>query len=287
MLLPAGLIALALATIVSADDNAVSVSTLDFKNRFQQSGIVPEVIAALDPSVSFYVSYRAAADGHTELLVPGSSLTIAEAGVPLEFSVENLNNATNITAQTRYLIYLVCCQTQESQSDAQTEQLDADAPARDNPSARNLRHYLAGNYTLSPAMSSVLTTAQRLAVSPQVFFPFTPFTQPNPQPNTGIHRFIYALYVQPARFNTVGFESVGMEQETANWNLSRWRTQLGLGPAIGATFFTIDTTANGGQGVSSNGTSVLTPGAAAGLRASLHTVGLAVVMAVLGFVTLF
>jgi len=99
--------ALALATVVMADDNAVSVSTLDFKNRFQQSGIVPEVIAALDPSVSFYAGFRAA-DGHSELLVPGVSLTLAEASQPIEFSVENLQNATNITAQTRYLIYLVC-----------------------------------------------------------------------------------------------------------------------------------------------------------------------------------
>jgi hypothetical protein len=102
----AGLLALALALGVSADDNAVSVSTLDFKNRFVQSGIVPEVIAALDPSVSFYASYRAA-DGHNELLVPGSSLSVSEATMPFEFSVENLNNATNITAQTRFLIYLV------------------------------------------------------------------------------------------------------------------------------------------------------------------------------------
>ena len=107
MLLPAGLVTLALATLVSADDNAVSVSTLDFKNRFQQSGIVPEVIAALDPSVSFYASYMAA-DGHTELLVPGSSLTVNEARQPpVEFSVENIQNATGINQQTRYLIYLV------------------------------------------------------------------------------------------------------------------------------------------------------------------------------------
>ena len=102
-----GLVALTLASAVLADDLAVSVSTADFKARFVQSGIVPEVIAALDPSVSFYASYRAA-DGHSELLVPGSSLTVAEAGgAPLEFSVENLSNATSVNSQTRFLIYLV------------------------------------------------------------------------------------------------------------------------------------------------------------------------------------
>jgi len=102
------LVALALATVAVADDNAVSVSTLDFKNLFQQSGIVPDVIAALDPAVSFYAGFRSAADGHSELLTPGVSLTVTEASLPIEFSVENLGNATNVTAQSRFLIYLVC-----------------------------------------------------------------------------------------------------------------------------------------------------------------------------------
>lgn len=99
---------LTLASVVLADDHlASSVGTLDFKNRFVESGIVPEVIAALDPAVSFYASYKAGEDSHDELLTPGSSLTATEATMPFEFSVENLNNATNITAQTRFLIYLV------------------------------------------------------------------------------------------------------------------------------------------------------------------------------------
>ncbi|KAK5655139.1 hypothetical protein OQA88_6038 [Cercophora sp. LCS_1] len=270
MFSPAALVTLALASVALADDNAVSVSTLDFKNRFQQSAIVPEIIAALDPSVSFYVSYRAGTDGHSELLVPGASLTVTEAAqAPLEFSVENLNNATNITAATRYLIYL----------------LDADAPSRNNPNARTLRHYLAGNYTVANVMSSVLPTAQRLTVAPQNFAPHTQFTPPAPLANTGVHRFIYALYTQPPRFNTASFASVGMELETANWNLSRWRGQLGLGPAIGATFFTIDTNSNGGQGFSSNGSAI----AGAGMTAptSMYGVGMAAVMAVFGVTMMF
>ncbi|KAM7200360.1 Phosphatidylethanolamine-binding protein PEBP [Naviculisporaceae sp. PSN 640] len=257
-----------LASSVQADDNARSVSTLDFKNAFVESGIVPEVIAALDPSVSFYVAYTAA-DGHNELLLPGTQLSLSEKGAPTEFSVEGLNNATNVTATSRFLIYL----------------LDADAPARGNPTARNLRHYLAGNYTVTPGSNStLLPTAQKLVVPTVQFDPFTPFVEPDPQPNTGIHRFIYALYTQPAQFNNAGFESVGMEAETANWNLSRWRTQLGLGPAIGATFFTIDTGSNGTDagtnGDSSPGTGNVDNSAgnsgAAGLRASLGLVAFSV-----------
>jgi len=271
-----GLAALALAAVASADDNARSVGTLEFKNLFVESGIVPNVIAALDPSVSFYAGYRSAADGHSELLVPGASLTVSEASLPIEFSVENLGNATGVTQQTRYLIYL----------------LDTDAPSRDNPTSRNLRHYLAGNYTLATnssgiVASDILPTASRLTVAANRFFPFTQFTPPNPQPNTGVHRFIYALYTQPSRFDTVGFESVGMDPATQNWNLSQWRTQLGLGPAIGATFFTIDTGANNGQGTSANRTDFTGTSAASTASVSLFASGLTVAATVLGLMAVF
>lgn len=62
--------------------NANSVSTAEFKSRFEQSGIVPEIIAALDPAVSFYASYKASGD-RDALLVPGSTLTISGmSGIP-------------------------------------------------------------------------------------------------------------------------------------------------------------------------------------------------------------
>lgn len=66
--------------------------------------------------------------------------------------------------------------------------------------------------------------------------------------------------------------------------LSQWRTQLGLGPAIGATFFTIDTGANGGQGTSSNGSAVTGTNAAAGLSGSLFASGLTAAAAALGLI---
>ncbi|KAK3387974.1 phosphatidylethanolamine-binding protein [Podospora didyma] len=262
----AGLLALALAAAAPAmaADNATSLSTLEFKNRFRASGIVPEILpAALDPSVSFYASYVRTGHGN-ELILPGASLTVSEADLPFEFSVENLNNGTNVTANSRFLIYL----------------LDADAPSRNNPTARNLRHYLAGNYTASGTTSQVLSTAQRLTIPTGQFRPFTSFIKPAPTANTGVHRYIFALYTQPARYNNAGFESAGQEASIENWNLTQWRTQLGLGPAIGATYFTIDTGANGGQGTSGN---VPAGNGAAGVAVPVCMAALA---AVLGFAAL-
>ncbi|KAB5513099.1 phosphatidylethanolamine-binding protein [Coniochaeta sp. 2T2.1] len=225
-----------LATHETKGEGAKSLTTAEFKDAFRSSGIVPEILpAALDPSVSFYAAYSSG-DGKAAQIIPGSKLKVQEATFPVEFSVENLQNATNITSSTRYLIYM----------------LDADAPSRSDPSARNFRHYLGGNFTLTGTNSSVLSTAQLLSNRSQ---PFNDFVQPNPGPNTGEHRYILALYVQPPRYNTAGFESAGMSDARMNWNLTQWRTQLGLGPAIGATYFTIETDPNAQSGAAAIGSS--------------------------------
>jgi hypothetical protein len=75
-------VALAVASMARASTidprqlNAQSVPTSEFKARFEQSRIVPEVIAALDPSVSFYAAYKTVNPNFDGLLVPGSTLTI-------------------------------------------------------------------------------------------------------------------------------------------------------------------------------------------------------------------
>jgi hypothetical protein len=80
------------------------------------------------------------------------------------------------------------------------------------------------------------------------------------------------------------------EEEATNvmcdeMQLSRWRTQLGLGPAIGATFFTIDTGINGGQGGNSSGP-LPTGGAPAGVSPSAYGAGLSAIVAIFGLMML-
>lgn len=49
--------------------------------------------------------------------------------------------------------------------------------------------------------------------------PFTEFTNPEPELGTGVHRFLSAIYVQPERFNTEGFETA-MSRQVSNWSVS-------------------------------------------------------------------
>lgn len=196
-------------------------STSEFKSMYNETGIVPEVVANIDPAVSFYFSYKEK-DGDEALQMPGDILTLYKAQqYPFEWVVEGLDNVTDATADTRYLIYIA----------------DVDAPNANNPVDRNFRYYLGGNFTAN-GTSSVLDGASLLTNSSA---PFTEFMGPDLEIGTGAHRFLSALYVQPERWNTEDFSTV-MESNRSRWNLSEWRTQLELGPAIGATVWIINTT---------------------------------------------
>ncbi|CRK29712.1 hypothetical protein BN1723_003589 [Verticillium longisporum] len=196
---------------------ASSVSVQDFGTAFTAGGIVPDVLAAFNPTVAFYASYNTGDGQGAALIAPGTELSTAEAVAPQEFSVEGIANATNVTDSTRFIIVMV----------------GPDAPSRANPTNRSIRHYLAGNFTVGTNVSSVLSTASTLVNSSA---PFTSYGPPAPPAGTGVHRYIYLLYVQPEALN--GSSSLPA--------LVQFRTQAGLGPAIGGTYFTID--AAGGNG---------------------------------------
>ncbi|KAJ2900592.1 hypothetical protein MKZ38_002388 [Zalerion maritima] len=261
---------LVFAPLVSASHPMImSFNVSEFKVAYDDIGIVPEVVAGIDPSCSFYFGYEES-DGDKALMMPGHTISLFEAQqMPFEFSVEGLTNVTNATSLTRYLIYITkemgwrmrwetkyCFQEEMMHNLSSPDvaaghivqpiltnldnerQADVDAPDRSDPTSRNLRHYFGGNFTVD-GTSELLDTAQKLVNSSM---PFTEFVNPDPQIGTGVHRFLSAIYIQPDRFSTEGFETTGMDRARTNWNLSEWRTQLGLGPAIGATVWMVNTT---------------------------------------------
>ncbi|KAH7327303.1 phosphatidylethanolamine-binding protein, partial [Rhexocercosporidium sp. MPI-PUGE-AT-0058] len=190
---------------------------------------------AFNPSVAFYISYQSA-DGDAAILHPGAKLTTAGAGAPFEMSVENIENATNVTASTRYIVYMI----------------GPDVPSRSSPTARNVRHYLAGNLTVSSQNSSVLARASLLSNSSAAT---NEYVAPAPSARTGSHRYVYLLYTQPPALNSKSFASLGFNSSArTRFNLTAFRSLAGLGPSIGGTFFEIDTDANSTSGGSTSGT---------------------------------
>lgn len=70
-----------------------------------------------------------------------------------------------------------------------------------------MRHYLAGNFSLSRSASTLLNTSTVLVNSSASF---GEYSRPAPAAGSGVHRYVYLLYVQPATFNRVGFEAAGL-----------------------------------------------------------------------------
>ena len=65
---------------------------------------------------------------------------------------------------------------------------------------------------------------------------------------------MYLFYVQPPQFNRRSFESAGFNATARQgFNLTQFRSLLGLGPSIGGSFFTIDAGTTGGSGQNGEG----------------------------------
>ncbi|OLN97543.1 OV-16 antigen 1 [Colletotrichum chlorophyti] len=230
-----------------------SVSTSEFRQAFRDAGIVPDVIGAFNPTVPFYAGYSTSG-GNKTLMIPGVRLKMKETKYPFEFSVENLGNARNITRNSRFIIFMI----------------GPDVPTRENPTDRNVRHFLAGNFTVEQTKSEVLSSAIQLKNASAAF---NEYSAPEPKTGSGVHRYVYLLFVQPEKLNKMGFEMFGVDKmNRKNFNLSAFRRQAGLGRPIGGTFFTLDTdkTESGGNG---NGGGKGNPGGNGGSAASIATAG--------------
>ncbi|KAI8220652.1 Lipase 1 [Colletotrichum sp. SAR 10_77] len=217
---------LAAANVAHGDMPPRSMSTSEFHQAFMESGIVPEVMGSFDPMVSFYAGYMAS-DGDKALMMPGSKLKMKEVKMPFEFSVENISMAQNVTRNSRFIVLMI----------------GPDSPSRENPSERNIKHYLAGNFTVEQTKSAVLNSSMIMKNSSAAFTEYMP---PEPKSGSGMHRYIYLLYVQPEKMNRMGFDMVGMDmKDRKNFNLTSFRKMAGLKRPIGGTFFTLNMAKDG------------------------------------------
>ncbi|KAK1979503.1 phosphatidylethanolamine-binding protein [Colletotrichum cereale] len=233
------ILALFAALVCAAGDKPPppkGMSTREFRRAFLEAGIIPDIMGSFNPMVSFYAGYQNG-DGNKTLMMPGSKLKLKEAKSPFEFSVENIMNAQNVTRNSRYIVYMV----------------GPDSPTREEPTERNMRHYLAGNFTVEQTKSEILSSALIMRNSTPAF---NDYMAPDPKSGSGVHRYVYLLYVQPEKLNKMGFDAMGVDmKQRKNFSVSQFRRQAGLGRPIGGTFFTIDMAQNsdGGNGGNNGG----------------------------------
>ncbi|KXH27420.1 hypothetical protein CSAL01_06781 [Colletotrichum salicis] len=95
-----------------------------------------------------------------------------------------------------------------------------DSPTRESPTERNMRHYLAGNFTLEQTKSEVLASAMIMKNSTPAF---NDYMAPEPKAGSGMHRYVYLLYVQPEKLNKMGFDAMGVDKmNRKNFNVSNF-----------------------------------------------------------------
>ncbi|KAK1966768.1 PEBP-like protein [Colletotrichum sublineola] len=213
-----------------------SVSTREFRRAFLDAGLIPDVMGSFNPTVSFYAGYQTR-DGNKTLLSPGSKLNVMETKFPFEFSVENIMNAQNATRNTRYILSMI----------------GPDSPTREEPTERSVLHYLAANLTVEQTNSQILSSALIMRNSTPAF---ADYMTPDPKSGSGMHRYVYLLYVQPEKLNKMGFDAMGMDMnKRKNLSLLQFRKQCGLSRPIGGTFFMVDMGQNsdGGNGGNNGG----------------------------------
>lgn len=89
-----------------------------------------------------------------------------------------------------------------------------------------MRHFLAGNFTVEQTRSEVLSSAILMKNSTPAF---NEYMAPDPKADSGMHRYVYLLYVQPERLNKMGFDSVGVDEKNRkNFNVRITRTHTAM-----------------------------------------------------------
>ncbi|KAF8060727.1 PEBP-like protein [Lyophyllum atratum] len=115
---------------------------------------------------------------------------------------------------------------------------DPDAPSRADPKYRQFRHWvITGLEVPAPGAQSPLAVKTKPAT--------TPYRPPGPPPGSGIHRYTFLLFEEPASGFTVpeGAPEYGAAlEERRSWNAVDFGEKYGL-RLVGANYFLVQATA--------------------------------------------
>lgn len=104
--------------------------------------------------------------------------------------------------------------------------IDPDAPSADDPTYREVRHFLVGNVNGSTLRDVGMFDENTNTV-------LSPFLNPSPPEGSGYHRYVQHVYSQgPA---TIDFEPV--TDDVLGFNLTAFAVQYDLGDPVGSNYF--------------------------------------------------
>lgn len=101
--------------------------------------------------------------------------------------------------------------------------IDPDSPEKDDDTSKQVLHYMKTDFSVKE-----FTKLSSVAAAPAV-----PYAGPNASVGTGLHRYIFLLYVQKP-----GFTNKGLPEGTSrDFNVSAWRIENQLDAAVAGIHF--------------------------------------------------
>jgi hypothetical protein len=197
------LVSLALVpfTLAQSTDGALQVKAI--QAHFQQSQIVPSLLATFQPSALLTVNFAGLGN-----ITPGQLLTKEQSAPTPTVTVTPANSTVTLTGN--YTIAMV----------------DADIVGSDLSKGVN-RHWLVNGVTVTDNRISNATANT-----------ITAYAGPGPAAGSGPHRYVIILYTQPTAFTAPpGFtEPIGVTP----FDVNKYATDSGLGAIVAATYMTVE-----------------------------------------------
>ncbi|KAL1938723.1 hypothetical protein VTO73DRAFT_11326 [Trametes versicolor] len=189
----------------------------------EREQIIPDVLPetlAFTPSVLFSVVYPNGAEVNL-----GNAMTVADTQDEPELRLAALNGPWDDSASPEASYTLAM--------------LDPDAPSRDEPIYRTFRHWLITGLKSPPVTSNAADALNALKSHPAT----TPYRPPGPRPNSGLHRYIFLLFQEPASAEPFvvpqGQPEYGAAlEERRSWNPVTFASKYGL-KLVGANYFLV------------------------------------------------
>ncbi|KAI0635465.1 PEBP-like protein [Trametes polyzona] len=193
-------------------------------SALRREQIIPDVLpesVAFTPSVLFSVIYPNGAEVNL-----GNELTVGETQDEPEIRLAALNGPWDDTAPASETSYTLAM-------------LDPDAPSRAEPIYRTFRHWVITGLK-APAVTSNAADALNALKSHSATTPYRP---PGPRPNSGLHRYIFLLFQEPASAEPFAVPQGAPEygsvlEQRRSWNPIAFAEKYGL-KLVGANYFLV------------------------------------------------